>query len=279
MSSLGDVFLKALLNKMPQEALKAVMSEAPQEIKERYEAVQQEKISVLASPQSFFIQPRSLLVGIDPSWYEDIVASCSKSLRRVALQALREEMIGEAKEKKTFSDPVRRFLLQVALSAWPDRNVKKGVRVVFPFFEDCSKELLYSLADLVCLYDIVDDVKKTVEKKKLQKILTRLSLVQQRYLKILIQGTRIASSEPFGMESFLQADVKKAAQIFRTLGLKKLGWILAEEEESTIWRIVHMMDKRDSPLIQEGKDKEEGSYDLEQIKKHVVHALQFLQRK
>jgi hypothetical protein len=276
-SASGERFLKSLLGKIPQEAFKAVTDTFPQEIAARINALP--SLEENLSPQSFFIQPKILLSAIHSTWYEDVVASCSDSLRPIALQAIREEMMESLDTKKLFSDQVRKFLLQISLSLWPEKDMKRNGKAIFTPFKDSSAEFLCSLADLVCLYDLVDDIKKTVDKKKLQKILSRLSLVQQRYIKILLQKAKSPSFLPFDIESFLLMSAKEAALALRKNGFEKLGWLLKKEEDSTVWHVLHMMDKQDAAILQEGKNREKVVCDFQSLQKLFYHTVQFLREK
>jgi hypothetical protein len=271
MSALAESFLKALLDKVPREVLQSVDVLAP-EIAERVKAV----ATVESKPlQSFFIAPKEILSRLHPSWFEDVIAACPESLRSGALLAMQEE-IGIA--KKTFSEQVRGFLLQQVLSQWSERSVRDVERTELPFLKTCSAEELHTLADLISLYALVPDVRKLVEKKKLQMLFERLSPIQQKYLKELLQGKRFQPSSPIEFKAFIQLTPPEALEMLHTEGLIKLGMVLKSEAAPTCWLVVHRMDKKSALLVQRGKDVEKVPCEPKQLQKKFIHAYQFLQR-
>jgi len=224
--------------------------------------------------QTFFIHPKSVLSRLHPSWYEDVVASCPKVLSALALQAIQEEM---GITKKTFSDEVRGFLLQEVLCSWSDRGVAPDSSPELPFLNACTEKHLNMLADLISVNDLVSEVRKIVEKKKLQVVFERLSEIQQKYLKELLQGKKFHACFSFDFKTFIKLSPKQAKELLHTEGLKKVGIVLKSEAAATNWLVLHRMDKKEAFLIQEGKEQKEPC-DLKQLQKKFVHAFQFVQR-
>lgn len=265
-------FLKALLDKFPQQAMQSIDSWAPQQMVDRVKALAQIESKPL---QSFFITPKEILSRLHSSWFEDVVASCPASFQELGIRAMQEEMEVVA---KTFSDSIRGFLLQQVLSQWPERSITQTVLSELPFLHTCSAEEVTTLVELISVYDLVDSVRKIVEKKKLQAIFSRLSALQQKYLKELLQGKKFHCASSFDCTAFLQLNPQEAMELLHREGLKKLGEVLTNEDASIYWTVIHSMDKKFARYIQEGKDMKKASTDMKQLTKKFIHAFQFVQR-
>lgn len=272
MTAIADSFFKSLLAKTPQSALQGLDTWASPEITARVAAV----AGIEAKPlHAYFLYPKEILSHLHQSWFEDVVACCPKYLRQIGLQAIQEEM-GVA--KKRFSEPVRRFLLQKVLSQWPEKDISGESVAQLDFLKTCTGEELETLADLISVYDIVEDVRKIVEKKKLQLLFARLSPMQQKYLKQLLQGKKYPHSSAIDLKAFLQEERQQATEKLRLHGLKKIGRVLEGESQALVWLVLHRMDKKLAQLIQKGKETPEVPYDLPLLQKQFIHAFQFVQR-
>lgn len=268
----ADSFLKALLSKIPQSVLKPLIEAAPPEIAQKVGAL----AAVEARPlESYFIFPKTLLARLHSSWFQEVVSFCPESFQGAALKAMQEEM---GLEKKTFSDSVRRFLLQEALFRWPHKTMTEEEQLDLPLLGECSSEQLHSLAELVALYDLQEGVRKVVEKKRLQSIFERLSSLQQKYLKEILQGKTFHICDPIGLEAFLQMNPREAATFLHARGLQNIGMVLQREKPATCWFVLHRMDRESASIVDEGRTMENVPCDLKQLQKKFVHAFQFVQR-
>ena len=272
MTSLADSFFKSLLQKFPNPALQDVAANAYPEMAQKVKSLSGAEGRVI---ETFFIYPQETLSQLHPSWFQDIVSFCPPAARESSLMAMRQEM---GQERKTFSDPVRRFLLQGALSLWPERTFIGEIHPELELLKNCSSEDLLALVDLIGLYDLVVHVRKVVEKKRLQRVFERISPLQQKYLRAILQGKKFPIYVPLDFDAFMHMSPQEVSSSLRERGLFKLGVLLSNEKPATSWNVLHRMDKAYAPFIQEGRDVKNLVYDLTLLREKFQHAFQFLQR-
>lgn len=259
-------FLRALIGAFPHSETQKIIRSMPQDLSSRFG-----EPTSKVSPKAFVFSPTKLLRTIHPSWHQEILSVCPEVCR----PALERCLLDSTKQKSEISlSPFNRFLLGYFIALWPESHTP-GVEFVeetsLRWLMDASIE---SCIDLMAVYEIADGVHKTVEKKVLQQVWTRLSSLQQRFLRT-VQTTYIPSK--ISLAEFLKQTPDEGGRLLLQKGLQRLGWALRGEPPIFLWHIFHRMERAQAMVV---KDSMEAApkKDEEAAKKQLQSIYQFLQR-
>lgn len=279
MASLEGQFLKALIERFSHPGLAAVLENMPDDLASKFKGLPD---SGGRTPESFFLQPKRLLEGMHPSWCDELVLLCP-----TAIQPLMRTIVLDAFQKKgktgggTLTEPLRQFLLEILVAKWPERSVlemagEEGAS--FPWLASCDEQAIFSLAQLLGVNDVVDVVRRIVEKKTLQKILFALTPMQQRYLRSLLHRSPRSATLNKELAALLQDDPKMGAKILLKQGLEKLAVAMKDEPGLLVFHVMHHIDREQAFFLKEVMEKKVAPGMHMEMKKNLSHAYQFLQK-
>jgi hypothetical protein len=279
MVSLEEQFLKALMERFPHPGMAAVLDTAPDDIASKFKGLPEKADK---APELFFIQPKRLLEGMHPSWCEELVLLCPAAMRplirKVVLDAVGK---GMRKGIETLSEPIREFLLRYLVEKWPERNVQ-GVESIegasFQWLAISDERMVFILAELLAVNDVVDVVRQIVDKMILQKILAALTPIQQRYLRSLLHRPSRSATLNKELTALLLDDPKTGAQTLMKRGFEELAYAIKDEPSLLQWHMMHHIDREKACFLKKIMEKEVSLVNQKEAKRHLSHAHQFLQK-
>jgi hypothetical protein len=279
MVSLKERFLKALMERFPNPGMAAALQTLPEELASKFKGLP-EKVG--SDPELFLEQPTRVLLGMHPSWFEELVLLCPAALqpllRKVVLEAVGKK---EKKRTEALTQPVREFLLGYLVAKWPERSIQ-GVESIegasFPWLAKADERMVSSLVALLAVNDVVDVVRQIVDKKILQKILVALTPVQQRYLRSLLHRPSRSATLNKELTALLRDDPVMGAQRLMKRGFEELACAMKDEPQLLKWHVMHHIDRETAYFLKEVMAKGISSEELAEVKKHLSHAYRFLQK-
>jgi hypothetical protein len=279
MASQQEQFLKALIERFPHPGMKDAVEALPQELALKFKNLP-ERIG--KSPEAFFIQPKRVLKDMHPSWSEELVLLCPGCLQSLLRKVLLDTVEGkEMKEGGGISDSIKEFLLGYLVSKWPDRNML-GIENIegasFSWLATADSKMISLLGELLPVNDIVDVVRKIVDKKILQRILSGLSAVQQRYLRSLLHRPSRSSALNQEVRQLLQEDAQKVAHVLACKGQEELAYAIKDEPELLLWHLMHRIEREKAFALKKMMEKQISQGEQTEMKKRLSHAFQFLQK-
>jgi hypothetical protein len=279
MASLQEQFLKALMERFPHPGMAVAIGTLPEELGSKFRELP-EKVG--KAPELFLVQPQRVLKGMHPSWCEELVL-----LSPVALQPLIRTVVLEAIGKgvqigiEALAEPVRKFLLGYLVAKWPERNTQ-GVEGIegasFLWLAGCDERAIFTLAELLAVNDVVDVVRQIVDKKILQKILIALTPLQQQYLRSLLHRPSRSATLNKELTALLRNDPVAGAQNLMRKGVEELALAMKDEPDLLQWHVLHHIDREKACFFKKVMEKEISPEEQKEMKKHLSHAYQFLQK-
>lgn len=276
--------MRALIERFGAPAFSSVVEQMPEEMALPFQSLP-EKAEI--PPANFFISAKKILAMMHPSWYEEMVAFCPPALQPAINGALGEN---------GYPPVIKQYLLTYLVRKWPDRNIQSVDHIPetpLRFLLDCDEQMVLLLAQLLAVHDIVDDVRKIVDKKLLQQILRKLSTPQQKYLKTLLQqpahslqgggasalkglknSKRTQTAQ--GLVGLLLQDPERGSHMLYHRGLSKLAEAVNKESSLFLWHILHRLEHNTALAVQH--EMEHTQIDSGRAKKQLLFAYQFLKR-
>ena len=132
------------------------MGDLPQEIAMRFSLLP-DRVGV--DPENFLVTPSRILSSLHPSWYEELVEAVPEGMRPVVNRSLEEYRQGE-------ESPLREFILGYLVNSWSDKDIpclETMERGDFSWLLECNPEEIETIASLVGTYDLVEEVRKTID--------------------------------------------------------------------------------------------------------------------
>jgi hypothetical protein len=272
MPSVADLFLRSLLEKFPHPSSQKVMGDLPQEIAKRFSLLP-DRVGV--DPENFLVTPSRILSSLHPSWYEELVKAVPEEMRPIVHRCLEEY-----REEKEAS-PFREFILGYLVSRWSERDIpclETVERGDFSWLLECSPEEIETISSLVGTYDLVEEVRKTIDKKSLEKLFSSLSPMQRRYLRALLHTPLPGLKSTISLPEFLRLPIEEGKERLLTRGYERLAAALQGQGELFIWYLLHRLE-RSQALSLERRLKEGSSEETSRSKVYLTHAYQFLKRR
>ena len=272
MGSLQEQFLKSLIEKFPHSGMTAVLENLPEELAAPYRVLP-DKVNI--APELFFSVPSRILATIHPSWVEELLVRCPEALHPI----LRSVLLASESKEAQISEVLRAFLLSYLLRKWPERGAL-GVEFIeeteFRWLVACDEKTIVVLAELLAVYDVVDVVRQIVDKRILQKILSLLTPMQQRYLRSLLP--RPARSAPLNKElvSLLLDESYGREQWLKNKGLQEFGHARKDQPKLLVWHVLHHIDREKALFFEKVMEKEISAKEQIEVQKRLTNAYQFL---
>ncbi len=260
------LFLRALMDRIPNSDLPALLEQLPEEMQAQFQAVPAASDRPV---EAFFLSPKEVLALLHPSWYEELLPHLAEELRPAVKEALAQ------KEES----PLRAFLLTYLVSAWPEKvlpSQKEMKQSPLHFLLKVDEVEIGKLQELIVVYDIVDEVRQIVAKKRLQEVLQRLSPLQQQFLRSLLHRPAKAPVLSLGLLGLLQQDPQRATSMLRQRGLQRFSCALQDESKPFLWYFFHGIDRRVAQELQAAMETPSSVGERAQAKKRLVEAYKFL---
>jgi hypothetical protein len=263
--------LQALMQRHAHPATKAVVEQFSPECVELYSGVFEKTV---LSPELCCVLPDRILTELHSSWYEELIAFCPEVLRTAIRQALVDRS-----QKKAYSDPVRSFLLMYLVNKWPEKStlpIECVEETPLHWIVDSDEKTVMALIDVLALYGILDDLRRTVDKKILDEVDKRLSALQRQFMKSILQTVSPPQKLAIRLNSILKMDPKESRKILHRHGLQRMASALHAAPTLLMWHFLHRLPRDQAMTIQSAM--QEKKYDEILAKKQLLHAYQFLKR-
>ena len=270
--SLPALFLKALMEKFPHPGMSAVLESAPDIYAAKFRVVP-DRAGIV--PELLLPSPERLLASIHPSWFQEMVQACPSALHSILSDAVSGTI------QSMNNKALRSFLLGYLIAKWPDGKtlpVECVEECPLRWMALCDDEALSSVAELVSMPELVDSMRRIVDKKILQKILKPLSAGQQRYLRSLIHRPPRSVGINKELIALFVNEPEKGAEFLRAKGFETMGCALKNEAPLLVWHVLHRL-RRDRALrLQDMMGEKLSDQQSELAKRSLVHAYQFLKK-
>jgi hypothetical protein len=274
--STGPIFLRQLLNKYftgTPDALAQIMP------KEEYDILQGVRLT-LNDPEKMLFRPQEWLSSMDPSWLTPTLQKLSKPLQEVYAKAFPTAFGKLAPEAKAapYNETVQDFLISYLHSAWAgDAAPPKEMLLDWEltFLLKLSRKEILQIVDLLCMYDLVEEMRHIVDKKQLLAVQQYLTQDQQQYLRILLRQKSRIKPSLLSVQELLK-EGPKFPQILHKFGLQRLAFALSGAKDDFIWHIEHTLDLARAKFLLNHIKEEEIPNQTPQALLQVQHIFQFL---
>jgi len=266
MVTLQEQFLHSLMKKFAHPAAQTVIQGLEPAEKELFQGN-------LAGddPMMYLITPKRILSMMHPSWYGELLEHTPKVLQSICERFLQGKQEG----------PLREFVLGYCVNQWPERG-KLGPETVqdgdFSWLLEYSYENMTALFDLLGVYDLVDEVRRIVDKRKLQMILVRLHPFQQKFLRALLLKSLPTSASQINVSTFLTVEADVAKKRLQQRGLERFAMAIEKADPLLLWHFFHRLERFQAERLQQVGGQEFSDRERARAKQQVIQAYQFLQR-
>ena len=250
----GTIFLRLLLNKYFTGKPDTWASLMPQEDQEKLSTISLEQ----KEPNLMLFLPKRWLTSMDPSWILPIVEKLSKPLQEVYARAF-PQIFGNATDAPLYNETIQEFLINYLHNTWTeDVPVPKELLPESEFSEllTFSRKELLELIDLLSMHDLVEEMRRIVDKRLLQSVLQYLTKEQQHYLRILLRQQSRQVPSAISISELLKEE-KNFAKLLHKFGLKRLSLALSGASNECIWHLMHTLDVARAKFVENHVQKEE----------------------
>ena len=272
----GQIFLRMLLNKYCTAKPDTLTKILPKEDMDRLNAT----MLPHSEPNLMLFVPKNWLASIDPTWLLPVLQKMSAPLQEVYQKAFPAQF-GEKSSCKTPSnvnDMLQDFLITYLHSAWTEKEAPPK-ELLQPWeltpLLDLSRQEFIEIADLLAMYDLVEEMRHIVDKKLLQAVLQHLSTEQQHYLRILLRQKSRLKPTSLSVRELLK-EGNKFPQMLHKFGLQRMAFALSGASEDFLWHILHTIDLARAKFLQNHIKTEEVPNQTPQALLQVQHIIQFL---
>jgi hypothetical protein len=221
--------------------------------------------------------PMRSLKMIHHSWYEDVLGYSPKALQD-SLKKLFSNAFGALDNNRS---PVVEFLLNYVIHRWPDSN-KLPVETLHdhPLFGilHMNAQTLERLASLFSVHEMVESVRKIVDKKTLHRVLNVLSAIQQRYLRTLLQRKSEGLPTKLSCQDLIKKSKEDSERLLLECGYSQLCSLLSGRDELFYWHLLHRLERNFAEQLQKRIQDARCDQDKHVFERRLKSITQFLQK-
>lgn len=204
------------------------------------------------NPLALLKMKENLVKETHYSWIEEFLRPLPEAKRKLALEALSEnarvgikKLSGEPIREKNKNPLFQKFCLRLLLSAIPLENV--GPTEYLPdsplnTLLLLSKKELLELISTLGLFDLAEEIKKTVDTKGLKGVYKVLGPRQQLFLRDCIHTKDKLISPSLHLEKW-DGEKKSLQKILESRGLARLAIALSGEERDLVFHLSRKLDR------------------------------------
>lgn len=246
--------LRVLMNRYHADNTESVLKGLPSDQAQQILS-QSTKASSVEVP---FAHSSDLIEQIHFSWFTPILKQLPPKLQEIFVAALPPSMINRVAHAMdlaildiSLSKPVKSYLMNVLYSKLNHHDVlplEYLPSTSLTQLAQLKKEELERLVDYLGLYDLAEEIRHIVDKKKLQRIYESLSKKRQTYLKTCLHQKLIVHSPKLNLDAWDGQDWK-LHKILHRRGMIRLGYALSGQDPDLIWHITHSFDTGRAKLL------------------------------
>lgn len=255
MQSKRWMMLRVLLNRFhggnPDALLKCMSAEKAQEVMGCKTLVQDYSSAIAL--------PLESIQAVHYTWLEPAFKKIPTTVHALILATLPEpqasklsKVLGVAPFETPLADTIKGFFLGLFYDHFKDPAVlpvsflpETPLRVLLNF----TKEELVELIDLLGIYDLAEEIRQIIDKKKLQSLYLCLSEKKQQFLRICLHHRDKLSSPKLELNNWY-GDPEKLESILHKRGLHRLGKALSGQHPDFFWHLAHKLDTGRGMLLQ-----------------------------
>ena len=225
-----------------------------------------------------------LLQTVHYSWLKRYMDRLSPGLRDLVLSSLPEvQGVGLANVLNVptpsipLSPAVRHFLLTLFQRHWAsDIQVipKEASPSKLSAILDLEKHQLVELIDLLGIWDLSEDVRRVIDKNRLQQIFRCLSATQQTFLQRCLQEHDRLTPPPLGIDRW-DGNCQELLHLIHRRGLARFGKALSGQPEAIVRQVRRTLDTGRARILS-GHTTREESQGVGAAAMQVLNALVFL---
>lgn len=276
-------YLKVLFNRQHRGPIEEATKILPPPVQQ---ALAKEKTTEKEISHAFR-HPHVLLNKIHYSWIADTLSQLPEDKRLFYLAALptplqgrAAKLIGIDKEISSLKGPLKLFMQRdLILKILPANHIPLAYLPPSPLdpLLNISKSELIDLIHYLGIFDLAEEMKKTVNTKLLKNIRLALNAKEQEFLRSCIQGKDKIQTPRFPLSDW-DGDAKELTQRLHKRGLIRLGMALSNQYPAFLWHITHMLDIGRGKKLMSHVSKETNPLITSALIEQVLQLIKFLHK-
>lgn len=236
-------------------------------------------------PEAFVRQPEILLEKIHYSWLLPEIDRMPSSLQEAVIQALPENSKRHllAQMKRPPAAPPPAACLHVILQRKLGMQMQLGSVLPLSFLPDTPLKALATLTkgelvqaiDLLSMYDLAEEIRHVVDKKKLQNVYQMLTPQKAQYLKRCLQQRERLVIPKLDIDKYGK-ETKKLEAALHQRGILRMGRALSGQHPDLLWHVMHILDIGRGSILQKCFQAEPIAGATPVLLEQLVNVLNFL---
>lgn len=232
--------------------------------------------------------PKHLVSEVHYSWFSEQLLKIPYQFQPHALMLFPDEqrhklgkITGISPLTEPLSSPVRAFILKLFaayldIDELPPKNFLPKSELS-PLL-NCTKDELILLADLLGIYDLADEMRTTLENKKIKAIQQCISPRQKRFLSYALHQKEKIAPSPFNLSGW-NGNSEELQKKIHIRGLARIGKALSGQDPNLSWYIIRTLDTGRGYLLQKSIEPIAISKVTAALSQQVLQTLNQLQPK
>lgn len=203
--------------------------------------------------------PKQLLSEVHYSWFSEQILKIPYQFQPHVLMLFPEKerlklgkISGLSPLTEPLSTPVRAFVLKLFFDSLGFEELPPKVFLPESDLQalvNCSKDELILLADLLGIYDLADEMRTTLDNKKIKAIQHCITPRQKRFLSYCLHQKEKIAPSPFNLSGW-NGDREELQKKIHIRGLARIGKALSGQDPNLSWYIIHTLDTGRGYLLQ-----------------------------
>lgn len=256
MQKQGWTMLRILLNDFHQAVPEAMLKCLPAETSR---AVISQEVGQ-GKPALAIAYPQDLIQKIHYSWILPAIQRLPAALQTVLITALPSSQAKKVQSRlaipitettQPLSKPVQSFLLKMIYSQIQHKTILPIPflpKTSLTYLADFNKNQLVEIIDLLSMYDLAEEVRYIIDKKRIQTLFASLSHKQRQFLHICVHQTDRVIATRLNLEGW-DGETNSLQNMLHRRGLLRLGKALSGQHPDLIWHISHTLDIKRGHLL------------------------------
>ncbi len=281
MHDAGCRFLKVLINQTKNGVDPAFFAPLPEKEQNLYVATEVKLQSIedflksgkKIAAELHYSWIRPLLSHVPAEWHEFVIASLppmkAKGLCKLLGRPLPQIKLAEPLKKYFYNMIARQMDTTLKTPLSQLRAEKLGILLKL------KKAELVQLMNFLGLFDLVQELRKTVDKKKLETIYSTLTEQEKKFIAHKLQMIEKLSAPKLSWADW-QGDSLRLKKLLHKRGINRLAAALSEGNPDFVWYISYILDKGRGEILMRLFKKKWPSLTAKEASRQVLETLDFL---